>query len=107
MLASLTGAGAPAAKAPIFLTRETVDGGVRFQVVGAPNASYRASFLLEVNGEGNQSRHQGSAALDAGARVVLTTVTVGVPERARWKARLRVEPEGAEAYEQVLASPSS
>ena len=104
MLASVVGSGVPAGSAPIYLTTTAVEGGVRFQVVGAPAAAYRASFFLEVNGEGNQSRHQGSAELQPGDRAVLSTVTVGVPPRGKWRARLRVEPAGAEPYEQVAAS---
>ena len=104
MLAALVGSGPPADRTPIYLTTTAVEGGVRFQVVGDAASPYRASFFLEVNGEGNQSRHQGSAELQAGARVVLSTVTVGVPPRGRWRARLRVEPAGAEPYEQVAAS---
>lgn len=104
MLASMLGTGAPAESAPIYLTTETVAGGVRFQVIGAPATAYQASFLLEVNGEGNQSRHQGSAELRAGDRAVLSTVTVGVPEQGKWRARLRVEPADAEPYEQVATS---
>ena len=90
--------------APIYLTTQKVEGGVRFQVIGSPSTAYQASFLLEVNGEGNQSRHQGSAQLLAGDRAVLSTVTVGVPPRAQWRARLRVEPQGADPYEQVVTS---
>ena len=102
MIASSAG-GAGDGAAPIYLTASPVEGGVRFQVIGAPSVAYRASFLLEVNGEGNQSRHQGSAELRAGDRAVLSTVTVGVPARGKWRARLRVEPQGAEPYEQVAA----
>jgi hypothetical protein len=104
MLASILGTGAPGTNAPIYLTTESVAGGVRFQVVGAPSMAFRGSFLLEVNGEGNQSRHQGSAQLRAGDREMLSTVTVGVPEQGKWRARLRVEPAGAEPYEQVATS---
>ena len=103
MLASSAG-GAGSDAAPIYLTTSPVEGGVRFQVIGAPNAAYQATFLLEVNGEGNQSRHQGSAELRAGDRAVLSTVTVGVPVRGQWRARLRVEPAGGEPYEQIAAS---
>jgi hypothetical protein len=90
--------------APVYLTTTAVEGGVRFQVIGAPTAPYQASFVLEVNGEGNQSRHAGSAELRAGDRAVLSTVTVGVPANGHWRARLRVEPRGTEPYEQVAAS---
>ena len=103
MIAS-TAAGAGNGPAPIYLTTSPVEGGVRFQVIGAPSAAFQASFLLEVNGEGNQSRHQGSAELQPGDRAILSTVTVGVPARGQWRARLRVEPAGAEPYEQVMTS---
>jgi len=106
MIASSAGGagGAGDKAAPITLTTSPVEGGIRFQVIGAPNATYQASFLLEVNSEGNQSRHQGSAALQPGDRAILSTVTVGVPARGQWRARLRVEPAGAEPYEQVATS---
>ena len=103
MLASIAGAGA-AGTAPIYLASERVEGGVRFQVIGAASAGYEASFSLEVNGSGNHSRHQGSATLQAGDRVTLSSVTVGVQPNAKWQARLRVEPAGAAPYEQILAS---
>ena len=103
MMASSAGGGGEAA-APIYLTTSPVEGGVNFQVIGAPSAAYRANFVLEVNGESNQSRHQGSAELRAGDRAVLSTVTVRVPAQGQWRARLRVEPAGGEPYEQVAAS---
>ena len=101
MIASSAGG---AGDAPIYLMTTPVDGGVKFQVIGAPSAAYQASFLFEVNGEGNQSRHQGSAELHPGDRAILSTVTVGVPARGQWRARLRVEPRGAEPYEQIATS---
>lgn|GEM_PF-7036890 len=104
MLASIAGAGAGRGAAPIYLVNERVEGGVRFQVIGAASAPYEASFSLEVNGSGNHSRHQGSATLQAGDRVALSSVTVGVQPNAKWQARLRVEPAGAAPYEQILAS---
>ena len=103
MIASSAGAAGEGA-GPIYLTSSPVEGGVRFQVIGAPTAAYQASFLLEVDGEGNQSRHQGSAELRAGDRAVLSTVTIGVPARGQWRARLRVEPAGGQPYEQVATS---
>lgn len=103
-MATLSAGGAPDGGAPIYLTASPVEGGVRFQVIGAPSAACRASFVLEVNGESNQSRHQGSAELRPGDRAVLSTVTVGVPAQGQWRARLRVEPAGGEPYEQVAAS---
>jgi hypothetical protein len=104
MLGAIVGSGAPGGAAPIYLTSERVDGGIRFQVIGTASTRYDASFLLEVNGSGNHSRHQGSAILQRGDRVTLSTVTVGVPPNAKWQARLRVEPTGSSPYEQILAS---
>ena len=103
MIASSSG-GAANGGAPIYLTSTPVEGGVRFQVVGAPSTAYQARFLLEVNGAGNQSRHQGSAELRAGDKAILSTVTVGVPAQGQWRARLLVEPAGGEPYEQVATS---
>jgi hypothetical protein len=104
MLASLVGS-TSAGKQPIYLTEEGVSGGVRLRVIGDANAPYAASFLLEVNGStGNQSRHQGSARLQPGDTVTLSSTTFSVPADGQWHARLRVEPSGAEAYEQILAS---
>jgi hypothetical protein len=104
MLASVMGSGAPTVPAPIYLTTTSVGESIRFQIVGAPTAAYRASFTLEVNSEGNQSRHHGSAELRPGDQAVLSTVTVGVRAQGKWSARLRVEPVGGEPYEQVAAS---
>lgn len=104
MLASMLGTATPGGRAAIYLSTESVTGGVRFQVIGAPSKAFRGIFLLEVNGDGNLSRHQGSAELQGGDRAVLSTVTVGVPEQGEWRARLRVEPAGAEPYEQVATS---
>jgi hypothetical protein len=104
MLGALVGSGAPGGGAPIYLTSESVDDGIRFQVIGAASTRYDASFLLEVNGSGNHSRHQGSATLQRGDPVILSTVTVGVHPNSKWRARLRVEPAGSTPYEQILAS---
>jgi hypothetical protein len=104
MLASLH-CGATAGKPPIFLIKESKNGGVRLQVMGQVAAPYAASFMLEVNGStGNQSLHRGSAKLQPGVTVTLSSITFSVPAQGHWRARLRVEPLGAEAYEQILAS---
>jgi hypothetical protein len=101
---SLSGQGGSGASAPIYVASEAVPGGMRFQVVAAPQGRFQGSFALEVASGGNQSRHQGTANLNAGERAVLSTVTIGASEQTPWRAHLRVEPVGAAAYEQVLAS---
>ncbi len=90
--------------APIYVASEPVAGGIRFQVIAEPRERFEGSFSLEVTSDGNHSRHQGTANLGSGQRAILSTVTVGVQPRTEWRARLRVEPTGAAAYEQVLAS---
>lgn len=106
MLASAAGTGGSEGAAPIYLTAEPVEGGMRVQVIGAAAADVEASFLLEVSSPSGRSQHRGSASLHAGDRATLSTVTVGVPANGAWQARLRVEPVGRDPYEQVAASPS-
>jgi hypothetical protein len=78
---------------------------MRFKVIGASKAQFEATFSLEVTGGGNQSRHLGSAKLAGGEAVILSTVTLGNVARGQWRALLRVESQGGEAYEQVRSSP--
>ena len=92
------------ARFPIYLVAEPAAGGARFQVIGESEASYAATFSLEVEAGGNLSRHLGSATLRGGKPVTLSSVTIGLRPTARWRARLRVEPEFADAYEQVRTS---
>jgi hypothetical protein len=87
---------------PIYVASEAVAGGVKFQVIAAPRARFEGSFSLEVTGGGNQSRHQGTANLEAGQRAILSTVTLGLTGKTEWRAKLQVQPAGASAYEQVL-----
>ncbi len=93
------------ARQPIYLVVEPAGSDLRFRVMGASKAEFEASFSLEVTGGGNQSRHLGSAKLAGGEAVVLSTVTLGNVARGQWRALLRVEPQGGEAYEQVRSSP--
>lgn len=104
MASLVAGEGGQGAAAPINLIAEPVGESVRIQVVGASDRPYEASFSLEVEGGGNRSRHRGSATLRGGDAVTLSTVTIGLPPSAEWRARLRVEPREGEGYEQVRAS---
>jgi hypothetical protein len=84
--------------------RRTRQQGIRIQVIGSADANYEASFVLEVASEGNRSLHHGTVALEPGQPVTLSTVTVGVPAGRPWRASLKVEPRGRQAYEQVESS---
>ena len=74
------------------------------QVIGKSSMRYEATFLLEVEGGGNQSRHRGSAVLQPGEGVILSNLTLGLAQEAPWQARLRVEPRDGQPYEQVRTS---
>ncbi len=89
---------------PIHLSTESLPHGVRVQVIGAASATYEASFHLEVTSEGNRSVHRGSARLEGGEPVILSSVTLGSEGTRPWRAHLRVEPRGHSAYEQTEAS---
>lgn len=104
MASLVAGGSGQSASAPIYLTAEPVGESVRIQVVGSSDADYEATFSLEVDGGGNQSRHRGSATLRAGDVVTLSTVTIGLRPAADWRARLRVEPRDGQGYEQVRTS---
>jgi hypothetical protein len=101
-----TNASGGSGRAPIFLTTQPVDGGVRIEVIGAPTSEYEASFQLEVVSPSGRSQHRGSSRIHGGDRATLSSVTVGVPANGAWRARLRVEPAGAEPYEQMAGSPA-
>jgi hypothetical protein len=86
---------------PIYLVAKPADEEVRFHVIGASSVALEAVFLLEVtNDGGNRSVHRGSARLRAGDVVTLSVVSVR-PLGGEWRAHLRVEPQGGEAYEQI------
>lgn len=104
MMASAGTLGDEPANAPIYLVTESVQEGLRVRVMGASGARLEASFSLEVTGNGNRSLHRGSATLNGGEAVTLSTVTLGNAALGAWRAQLRVEPSGGEAYEQVRDS---
>jgi hypothetical protein len=89
---------------PVRMVAEPVQQGIRIQVIGSADANFEASFVLEVASEGNRSLHHGTVALEPGQPVTLSTVTVGVPAGRSWRASLKVEPRGRQAYEQVESS---
>jgi hypothetical protein len=89
---------------PIQLIAEPAAEGLRIRVVGASEAPYSAVFSLEVTSGGNHSIHRGSANLQGGEAVTLSTVTLGNAQPGGWRAALRVEPQGSQAYEQVRTS---
>lgn len=92
------------ARQPIQLVAEPVDEGVRVRVVGSSHSPYAASFVLEVNGGGNRSVHNGSVNLSGGDTVTLSTVTLGNLAPGHWRAHLRVEPQAGQGYEQTRTS---
>lgn len=105
MMSTVSGnAGQEAGPAPIHLVAEPAGDGVRVRVVGASKAAYSASFSLEVTSDGNRSLHRGSVDLQAGDAVTLSTVTLGDAAPGRWRAHLKVEPQGGQAYEQTRTS---
>lgn len=105
MMSSVSGnVGQERESVPIQLVAEPAGDGVRLRVVGASQAAYFASFALEVTSEGNRSLHKGSANLQGGDTVTLSTITLGNAAPGRWRAHLRVEPQDGQAYEQVRTS---
>ena len=105
MMASVSGvAGAEGSRGPIHLVAEPAGEGVRVRVVGASEAPYAATFSLEVVSGGNRSIHRGSANLQGGEAVTLSTVTLGNAAPGQWRAHLRVEPQGSAAYEENRSS---
>ena len=89
---------------PIRLVAEPVAAGVRILVIGSCEARYKASFSLQVWGNSNRTVHHGSANLEGGKSVVLSSATFGVVSGGLWRARLEVQPEGGRTYEQVVTS---
>jgi hypothetical protein len=89
---------------PVRFVAEPVAQGIRIQVIAAGDAGYEAAFELEVASEGNRSLHRGSVVLEEGQPVILSTVTIGVAAGRPWRAALKVEPRGRQAYEQVETS---
>jgi hypothetical protein len=104
MMTSLSGGAGEGARGPIHLVAEPAGEGVRVRVVGSSEAPYAAAFSLEVTSGGNRSLHRGSASLDGGQAVTLSTVTLGNASPGQWRAHLSVVPEGAPAYEEVRDS---
>lgn len=108
MLAALTGVGAVPpgpASAPVWLSQESTDRGVKLVVRGASQQLVEAVYSLEVQGDGrggNRSTQRGTVRLTPNRTVTL--ITVGLPNAAAgdWTATLRVEPRGQPAYEQRL-----
>jgi hypothetical protein len=86
---------------PIYLVAERAAEGLRLRVIGSSHVPFEAAFSLEVTSSGNHSVHRGSAMLDGGEARILSTVTLGNADPGKWLARLRVEPRGGKAYEQV------
>lgn len=85
--------------APITLVTEAGATGVKVQVVGRAMTSVAARYSLEVSSAGSRTVQRGSVRLRPGeTTILLTSVLGGVAHRA-WTAHLRVEPEGAPAYQ--------
>ncbi len=104
MIASAAGGVGEAPASPIYLVTEPAEQGVRVMVIGASSGDFAATFTLDVVGSGNRSRHSGSVTLYPGEPVTLSTVTIGNAAPGQWEARLRVQPQGGPAYEQVRTS---
>jgi hypothetical protein len=106
ILAAMIAPTAPGAgsEQPLRMVAESVSLGIRIQVIGSADANCEASFTLEVSSDGNHSIHKGTVALEPGHPVTLSTVNVGVPAGRPWRASLKVESRGQQAYEQVASS---
>lgn len=94
--------------APVRLVTEQVGQGVRITVVGKSASPVDATYALEVSsnaaGGGNRSTQRGSVRLRPGIPVTMITLTLGGNAGEGWTARLKVEPKGAPAYEEVKTS---
>ncbi len=101
------GAGLKDAAPPIYLATQSVDGGIRIEVLGASLQTYEAAFRLEVSSASGRSEHRGSARLVPGEQVKLSTVVIAVPPNGTWRAKLRVDPSTGEHYEQSAGSSTS
>ena len=89
----------PPPDAPITLVTEAVATGVRVQVVGRAATGVAARYSLEVSSAGSRTVQRGSVRLRPGETTILLTSTLGGDRRRAWTAQLRVEPEGAPAYQ--------
>ena len=105
--ATIAGAALPG-DAPIRLVCTPLPDAVRVQIIGSADRSYEADYELEVNTDpsagGNRSLNRGHVRLEPNVSVVLATITVSSKGAAGWKAKLRVKPEGAPAYEEIRSS---
>jgi hypothetical protein len=95
---------AAAKGAPIYLVAEASSDGVLIEVRGSSEANYEALFTVEAKAGENRSLHRGFAKINGQNAVILSSLTLGVPPTGHWSARLRVEPRGSEAYEQIRRS---
>ncbi|MDQ8757802.1 curli-like amyloid fiber formation chaperone CsgH [Sphingosinicella sp. LHD-64] len=99
----------PGTSQPIQLVVEPRGDGVQLRVVGDSDHAVEATYTLEVASDaaagGNRTTQRGRANLQPGTPAALMTLTLGNAARGRWTARLRVEPVGAAAYEEVRSGP--
>lgn len=98
-IAALAG---PQPAPPIVLETASVSDGVEVRVVGRANTPVNAVYTLEVSSgdSGNRSTQKGQVRLQPDREHVLIRLRMGSAS-AKWSARLRVEPEGQEPYEEV------
>ncbi|WP_129794163.1 curli-like amyloid fiber formation chaperone CsgH [Sphingosinicella sp. CPCC 101087] len=106
---SLMGATTPPPQpAPVRLLVEERGQGVELKVVGESDEPVQAGYALEVTSDaaagGNRSVQRGQARLVPGVTATLMTLRLGNVSDGGWSARLRVEPVGGAAYEEVLQS---
>jgi hypothetical protein len=102
--AALLGTDATAAVPPIRLIAEEEGSHVKLRVVGLSDAPYSARYSLDVrsgaDGSGNSSTQSGQVRLAPGVSATLISLSVSAPS-GTWNAKLRVEPDGGPAYEDV------
>lgn len=102
-IAAAQGAAPSDGQAPLRLTAEPVETGVRLQVIGLSPLACDARYELEVaaSAGGNRSVQRGSARLRPGHEVVLATTTLGGTGAAGWSATLRVDSCDGRHFEEV------
>ncbi len=106
ILAAALAGHSPSDKAPIHLVCTPLPNAVRVQLVGTNERAYEADYELEVTTDGSQSGNRtlnrGYVRLEPNVAVTLATVTLSTSDG--WRARLKVKPKNAVAYEEVRSS---
>jgi hypothetical protein len=94
---------ASTANLPLILEAKEADGMVEVLVRTNAAAAQTVSYALQVAG-GSRTSHQGRTRIVPGTSQTISTVRFNATPA--WGVRLKVEPEGGAAYEQVLGDPA-